>query len=181
MDMQNREGGKTGGGGVLSSAQQGIERKERLRQLALETIDLAKDPYFMRNHLGSYECKLCMSIHGNEGSYLAHTQGKRHQTNLAKRAAQDAKGTQKEAAAAAMAAATQAQAQAQAQALQRSRDIVCIGKPGYVGLLLLPLPFYASISLFVHVSLSYTFTLTPHSLHFTPLHSLTHCPLLLPL
>eukprot|EP00605_Chrysophyceae_sp_TOSAG23-4_P001519 GSChrysophyteH1.ASY1.ANO1.1667.1 assembled CDS len=91
MDMQNRVGGKTGGGGVLSSAQQGVERKERLRQLALETIDLTKDPYFMRNHLGSYECKLCMSIHGNEGNYLAHTQGKRHQTNLARRAAMDAK------------------------------------------------------------------------------------------
>ena len=29
-----------------------IDRRERLRRLALETIDLAKDPYFMRNHLG---------------------------------------------------------------------------------------------------------------------------------
>ena len=29
-----------------------LERKERLRRLALETIDLNKDPYFMRNHLG---------------------------------------------------------------------------------------------------------------------------------
>ena len=58
--------------------------------MALETIDLAKDPYFMRNHLGSYECKLCLTIHGNEGNYLAHTQGKRHQQNLAKRAAREA-------------------------------------------------------------------------------------------
>lgn len=41
----------------------------------------------MRNHLGSYECKLCLTLHNNEGSYLAHTQGKKHQTNLAKRAA----------------------------------------------------------------------------------------------
>jgi hypothetical protein len=31
---------------------QGIDRRERLRRLALETIDLAKDPYYMRNHLG---------------------------------------------------------------------------------------------------------------------------------
>lgn len=31
---------------------QAIDRRERLRRLALETIDLAKDPYFMRNHLG---------------------------------------------------------------------------------------------------------------------------------
>ena len=135
MDMQNREGGKTGGGGVLSSAQQGVDRKERLRQLALETIDLAKDPYFMRNHLGSYECKLCMSLHGNEGSYLAHTQGKRHQTNLARRAALDAKGSQKEQkeqARAAMAAQAAQQQQQQQQQQLRSRDIVCIGKPGYV-------------------------------------------------
>jgi splicing factor 3A subunit 2 len=29
----------------------------------------------MRNHLGSYECKLCLTLHNNEGSYLAHTQG----------------------------------------------------------------------------------------------------------
>lgn len=41
-----------------------------------------QDPYFMRNHLGSYECKLCLTLHTNEGSYLAHTQGKKHQDNL---------------------------------------------------------------------------------------------------
>lgn len=36
----------------------------------------------MKNHLGKYECKLCLTLHNNEGSYLAHTQGKRHQDNL---------------------------------------------------------------------------------------------------
>lgn len=41
--------------------------------------------------LCSYECKLCLTLHNNEGNYLAHTQGKRHQTNLAKRAAREAK------------------------------------------------------------------------------------------
>jgi len=65
-----------------------------LRKLALETIDLAKDPYILRNHLGSLECRLCLTLHTNEGSYLAHTQGKKHQTNLARRAARDAKETQ---------------------------------------------------------------------------------------
>ena len=39
----------------------------------------------------SYECKLCLTLHNNEGNYLAHTLGKRHQTNLAKRAAREAK------------------------------------------------------------------------------------------
>ena len=35
---------------------QAIDRRERLRRLALETIDLTKDPYFMRNHLGQVCC-----------------------------------------------------------------------------------------------------------------------------
>ncbi|RKP36314.1 hypothetical protein BJ085DRAFT_13597 [Dimargaris cristalligena] len=91
MDMQNRVGSKPGSGGVAGGSESNVARRERLRQLALETIDLAKDPYFMRNHLGSYECKLCLTLHTNEGSYLAHTQGKKHQTNLARRAAREAK------------------------------------------------------------------------------------------
>lgn len=45
----------------------------------------------MKNHLGSYECKLCLTLHNNEGNYLAHTQGKRHQQNLARRAAKEAR------------------------------------------------------------------------------------------
>ena len=40
----------------------------------------------MKNHLGQYECKLCLTLHMNEGNYLAHTQGKRHQYNLGRRA-----------------------------------------------------------------------------------------------
>ncbi|CAN1196855.1 Splicing factor 3A subunit 2 [Linum perenne] len=89
--MDREWGSKPGSGGAASSQNEAIDRRERLRRLALETIDLAKDPYFMRNHLGSYECKLCLTLHNNEGNYLAHTQGKRHQTNLAKRAAREAK------------------------------------------------------------------------------------------
>ncbi len=90
MDFQNRAGGKTGSGGVASWSDANVDRRERLRQLALETIDLNKDPYFMKNHLGGYECKLCLTLHNNEGSYLAHTQGKKHQANLARRAAKEA-------------------------------------------------------------------------------------------
>ncbi|RKO87062.1 hypothetical protein BDK51DRAFT_36365 [Blyttiomyces helicus] len=91
MDFQNRVGSKPGSGGVAGGSESNVDRRERLRKLALETIDLAKDPYFMKNHLGSYECKLCLTLHNNEGSYLAHTQGKKHQTNLARRAARDAR------------------------------------------------------------------------------------------
>jgi splicing factor 3A subunit 2 len=79
MDFQHREGSKIGSGGLLSESQAALERKERLRRLALETIDLSKDPYIMKNNLGTFECKLCLTLHKNEGNYLAHTQGKRHQ------------------------------------------------------------------------------------------------------
>jgi len=90
MDFQNRPGAKTGGGGAATQGMADRERRERLAALAAETIDLAKDPYFMRNHLGTYECKLCLTLHNNEASYLAHTQGKKHQSNLARRAAKEA-------------------------------------------------------------------------------------------
>ncbi|KAJ7514231.1 hypothetical protein O6H91_23G034300 [Diphasiastrum complanatum] len=115
--MDREWGSKPGSGGAASAQNEAIDRRERLRRLALETIDLAKDPYFMRNHLGSYECKLCLTLHNNEGNYLAHTQGKRHQTNLAKRAARDAKD-----------------APAQPQPNKRRvnpRKTVKIGRPGY--------------------------------------------------
>jgi splicing factor 3A subunit 2 len=91
MDYQNRAGSKFGGGGVASKEETAMDRRERLRRLALETIDLSKDPYFIKTHLGSYECKLCLTVHVNDGSYLAHTQGKKHQTNLARRAAMEQK------------------------------------------------------------------------------------------
>jgi hypothetical protein len=43
---------------------QGVDRRERLRRLAMETIDLAKDPYYMRNHLGQVSCGLqqCLAV-----------------------------------------------------------------------------------------------------------------------
>lgn len=91
MDYQNRAGSKFGGGGVASQSATNADRRERLRKLALETIDLDKDPYFFKNHVGSFECRLCLTVHQNDGSYLAHTQGKKHQTNLARRAAREAK------------------------------------------------------------------------------------------
>jgi hypothetical protein len=50
--MDRTWGSKPGSGGAASAQNESIDRRERLRRLALETIDLAKDPYFMRNHLG---------------------------------------------------------------------------------------------------------------------------------
>ena len=80
-----RGGNRVGGGGVANEFLENVDRRERLRRLAMETIDLNKDPYFFRNNIGTYECRLCLTIHINEASYLAHTQGKKHQTNLNKR------------------------------------------------------------------------------------------------
>ncbi|CAK9153801.1 unnamed protein product [Ilex paraguariensis] len=89
--MDREWGSKLGSGDAASAQNEAIDRRERLCRLALETIDLAKDPYFMRNPFSSYECKLCLTLHNNEGNYLAHTQGKWHQTNLAKGATREAK------------------------------------------------------------------------------------------
>ena len=43
-----------------------------------------------RNHVGLIECRLCGTVHPNEANYLAHTQGRRHQANLARRRAMEA-------------------------------------------------------------------------------------------
>ncbi|KAG1784154.1 hypothetical protein EV702DRAFT_1210730, partial [Suillus placidus] len=92
--LQTRVGYKFGGGGAAGASETNVDRREHLRKLALETIDLAKDPYILRNHLGSLKCRLCLTLHTNEGSYLAHTQGMKRQTNLARRVARGAKDTQ---------------------------------------------------------------------------------------
>ena len=42
IDFQNRVGSKIGSGGHLSESEAATERKERLRKLALETIDITK-------------------------------------------------------------------------------------------------------------------------------------------
>ncbi|CAO3609346.1 unnamed protein product [Mucor hiemalis] len=70
--FQNRVGSKHRSGGVASFSESNVDCRERLRKLAMETIDIAKDPYFMKNH-------------------LVPTSGKKHQTNLARRAAKEAK------------------------------------------------------------------------------------------
>jgi splicing factor 3A subunit 2 len=49
------------------------DRDDRLRKLAVDTLDVSNDPYIMKTHLGTYECRLCLTIHTNEASYAAHT------------------------------------------------------------------------------------------------------------
>ena len=117
MDFQHRPGGKTGSGGMMSVTDSNMQRRERQRRLAMETIDLTKDPYFFKNHLGSYECRLCLTLHMNEGSYLAHTQGKKHQVNLQRRIAREAKQGLVH--------------QEVKQKLRKNLHIMKIGRPGY--------------------------------------------------
>lgn len=129
MDYQNRAGSKFGGGGVASQSATNADRRERLKKLALETIDLDKDPYFFRNHVGSFECRLCLTVHQNDGSYLAHTQGKKHQTNLARRAAREAKeGKAREGA---IDPATGLPVGSGGSIHAQRRNLVKIGRPGY--------------------------------------------------
>ena len=52
MDRQNRVGSKPGGGGIASTQAQNRARKQRLAELAMESFDLSKDPYFMQNSIG---------------------------------------------------------------------------------------------------------------------------------
>ncbi|KAM0322008.1 hypothetical protein ACHAQA_009750 [Verticillium albo-atrum] len=128
MDYQNRAGSKFGGGGVASQSASNADRRERLKKLALETINLDKDPYFFKNHVGSFECRLCLTVHQNDGSYLAHTQGKKHQTNLARRAARE----QKEGKGAIdPATGLPAGVSGQGFSVGPRRNLVKIGRPGY--------------------------------------------------
>jgi len=80
-------GSKPGSAPLASSMVANRARKDRLRDLAMDTIDVSQDPYMMMNHLGQFECRLCMTVHPTIANYLAHTQGKRHQEALARRAA----------------------------------------------------------------------------------------------
>jgi splicing factor 3A subunit 2 len=133
MGDRTREfGSRHGAGGPSSKATEYQTRKEQLRKLALEQVDLSKDLYFMRNHLGQYECKLCLTIHKTEGNYLAHTQGKRHQMNLSKREAlQKQKEARQNPSSSNSASSAQHAGGNTGSVAPRKKRIVKIGRPGY--------------------------------------------------
>ncbi|GMM32609.1 Prp11 protein [Martiniozyma asiatica (nom. inval.)] len=85
MDYQNRVGSKKGSGGVADSSIANQHRQERLKSLLLTTANLDNDPHIFRNNLGALECKLCLTTHMNETSYLTHKGGRRHVMNLMRR------------------------------------------------------------------------------------------------
>ena len=39
-------------------------------------LALLQDPYFMKNHLGQYECKLCLTLHNTEVSERERERGR---------------------------------------------------------------------------------------------------------
>jgi len=70
----------------------------------------------MQNHLGSFECRLCLTLHNTEASYLAHTMGKKHQTNLQKRLQSEK---------------NERGSQGQASVRHPRKQVIKIGRPGY--------------------------------------------------
>lgn len=91
MDYQNRAGSRFGGGGMATKSEAERQRQQRLKTLALETINIDADPYHQKTSTGAVECRLCQTMHQSISNYLAHTQGKRHQMNLTRRDQQSRK------------------------------------------------------------------------------------------
>lgn len=98
MDYQNRVGSKKGSGGLAGSAETNQYRQERVKSLLLSNTNIESDPYVFRNNLNILECKLCLTTHMNETSYLTHRNGRRHVTNLLRRSEREERKKQKAAA-----------------------------------------------------------------------------------
>lgn len=92
MDYSDRVNSKKGAGGLADQQEANVHRRKRVKELLTESIlNLDNDPYVFKNHLGILECKLCLTTHVNETSYLSHIGGKKHQLNLEKRRLLDEK------------------------------------------------------------------------------------------
>ncbi|WLF76834.1 CWF complex protein sap62 [Lodderomyces elongisporus] len=86
MDYSDRVNSKKGAGGIASKEDANISTKRRVKELlATHVLDLDNDPYVFRNHVGLLECKLCLTTHNNEASYISHLGGRKHHLNLERR------------------------------------------------------------------------------------------------
>ncbi|RKP32145.1 hypothetical protein METBISCDRAFT_21667 [Metschnikowia bicuspidata] len=86
MDYTDRVNSKKGAGAIADRQEANLHTKQRIKSLLMTlVIDLEKDPYLFRNHLGNLECRLCLTQHTTESSYLSHLSGRRHLTNLERR------------------------------------------------------------------------------------------------
>lgn len=73
MDFQHRPGGKTGSGGVASASESNRDRRERLRQLALETIDINKVGLLVRKTgSATYQNEECFACGKARTCYLIY-------------------------------------------------------------------------------------------------------------
>ncbi|GBL50057.1 CWF complex protein sap62 [Candidozyma auris] len=92
MDYSERVNSKKGAGGVADTAEANVQTKRRIKELLTsQVLDLDNDPYVFRNHLGALECRLCLTTHTNEASYISHLGGRKHALNLEKRRILDEK------------------------------------------------------------------------------------------
>lgn len=92
MDYSNRVNSKKGSGGVAGTAETNVQTKQRLKELlTTQLLDIDNDPYVFRNHLGLLECRLCLTTHVSESSYISHLGGRKHQVNLERRKVLDEK------------------------------------------------------------------------------------------
>ena len=73
------------GGAIATQDMQRKKLQERINKLAAENYDFASDPCFIRNHLGTIDCRLCGTVHPNEASYLGHIASRRHTKKLKQR------------------------------------------------------------------------------------------------
>ncbi|RLV93427.1 Pre-mRNA-splicing factor sap62 [Spathaspora sp. JA1] len=86
MDYSGRVNSKKGAGSIISNEEEKVHRKKRVQELISQNIlNLDNDPYVFRNHLGFLECKLCLTTHINESSYISHLTGQKHRLNLERR------------------------------------------------------------------------------------------------
>ncbi|KAF7682458.1 Splicing factor 3A subunit 2 [Astathelohania contejeani] len=81
MDYTDRVNARAGVN-IKTKEEETRHRKQRIKKLLTEITDISQDPNVRKNHLGKYECLLCYSIHNTESSYLIHSKGKKHTTNL---------------------------------------------------------------------------------------------------
>lgn len=86
MDYSDRVNSKKGAGGIADKHEANVQTKRRIKELlTTQVLDLDNDPYVFRNHLGLLECRLCLTTHTNEASYISHLGGRKHTMNLEKR------------------------------------------------------------------------------------------------
>lgn len=92
MDYSDRVNSKKGAGALADRHEANVHTKHRIKELLTShALDLDNDPYVFRNHLGLLECRLCLTTHTNEASYISHLSGRKHAMNLDRRRVLDEK------------------------------------------------------------------------------------------